>query len=200
MKAGKIPTRGESILEIGCGVGRLVQHFAPLYERAIGLDVSEEMVSIAIRNLNYLKNITIQKVTGDGTLNYPDKSFDLVYSYGTFGFVDNKALNRYIEETHRILKQDGAIVFQIPNYRNPIGLFHGTSGPFNLTTKELTIERFKLLVSGNLKNPTEKSRLGVPRSEEYIKAMMDDKGFNNLRVERPSLMRIYYLVSGLKRE
>lgn len=200
MKTGRIPTRGEVILEIGCGVGRLVQHFAPLYDKAVGVDISEEMVNISTRNLNYLKNIAIRKVTGDGTLNYPDKSFDLVYSYGTFGFVDNKTLNRYVGEVHRILKPEGSIVFQIPNYKSPIGLFHGTSGPLNLTSKELTIERLKLLISGNLDHPTEKSRLGVPRSKDYIRAMMDDKGFDNVRIERPSLMRIYYLVSGLKRE
>ena len=49
---------GSSVLEIGCGLGDLLNGVKPRY--AVGIDISEEMIKIAGRkfpNINFIKNV-----------------------------------------------------------------------------------------------------------------------------------------------
>jgi SAM-dependent methyltransferase len=181
----------DSVLDIGCGVGRLAQFIAPHVSNVVGIDVSEGMVEAARTMLKNFNNISIEKVDGSGALKFEDKKFDLIFSHGTLGFVTNEALVKYTKESFRCLKDDGIFVFQIPNYKVPLALLRGCDA-------EKAKERLRLLIRVELSRPTKKSRLGVPKSKRELYHLMTNSGFENVQIERPSLARIYYLVAGVR--
>lgn len=89
------------VLEIGCGVGRLLQ------ENYVGVDTSKEMVKIATQRTG--NNV----VLNDGrTLPFENESFDSVYSYLVFQHLPKDAVAKYIQEAYRVLKPKGRFVFQ----------------------------------------------------------------------------------------
>ena len=69
-----------SVLDFGCGVGRVVVPFAKIAERTVGVDVSESMLAEAALNaqLHAVSNIELLR-QGD-LAGIPPGSFDLVHS------------------------------------------------------------------------------------------------------------------------
>lgn len=41
-------TRGKTMLEVGCGIGRMTHRFAELFEEVCALDISQEMIDRAL--------------------------------------------------------------------------------------------------------------------------------------------------------
>lgn len=96
-----LPEMSGDVLEIGCGVGRLMQ---PDW---VGIDISREMVKIANKRG---RKYAIQH---DGrTIPFEDNSFDFVYSYLLFQHLKLNAINGYIDEAHRVLRKDGIFTAQ----------------------------------------------------------------------------------------
>lgn len=98
-----------SILEIGCGIGRLT---TPMAERAVacqlhGIDISQKMLDLAPKS-----NVKYSLCDGTGKIPYPDQSFESVYSMLTFQHVNAEVMQKYIEETYRVLKDNGVFRFQ----------------------------------------------------------------------------------------
>lgn len=182
----------DSVLDIGCGVGRLAQFVAPHVSNITCIDVSEGMVEASKNLLKNFNNVHVEKVDGSGTLKFEDKKFDMIFSHGTLGFVSEESLTKYAKESFRTLKDDGIFIFQIPNYNVPFALLWGCDA-------EKAKERLKLLFTNGLLHPTEKSRLGTPKSKKELEHIMFSAGFGDIHIERPSLKRIYYLTSGIKK-
>lgn len=89
------------VLEIGCGVGRLLE------KNWWGIDTSREMIRIAKQrgHKNVLQN-------NGRTIPFDAAKFDNVYSYLVFQHLPIDAVQSYINEAHRVLKQDGVLTFQ----------------------------------------------------------------------------------------
>jgi ubiquinone/menaquinone biosynthesis C-methylase UbiE len=60
----KYGVRKESIVEIGCGAGRLTKHMALTFEKVIGLDVSDGMISYAKKKCQEEKNVEFILIDG----------------------------------------------------------------------------------------------------------------------------------------
>lgn len=88
--------RGAQILDIGCGVGILVQQFNGLGYNATGVDVNEA----AIRNSLELQHC--QLVESTAQLPYPDKYFDLVVSREVLEHIPEEAIDGCIQEWDRV--------------------------------------------------------------------------------------------------
>ncbi|MBK9385655.1 MAG: class I SAM-dependent methyltransferase [Planctomycetes bacterium] len=105
-------------LEIGCGIGRLVQFFARIFAEAHGIDVSSEMVE---RGRAYLKDVPNAHLhLGDGSSlpSLADASFDFVVSYVVFQHIPSKEVIRsYVKEAHRVLKPGGRFKYLVKNGR-----------------------------------------------------------------------------------
>lgn len=98
------------VLEIGCGIGRLLKPLAPLVKEAVGVDISPEMVRRARERLVGISNVQIDLT--DGTLSlYADESFDMCFSYAVFQHIPGKReIQKYVEEAHRVLKPGGVFL------------------------------------------------------------------------------------------
>ncbi len=108
-----LPSR-ESALEIGCGVGRLLEPLAGEFRELYGVDVSGEMIRQAQERLANFPNVQAIEVAGDGHLPFEDARFDFCFSYITFHHIPQKnVVLRYITEARRVLKPRGLFRFQL---------------------------------------------------------------------------------------
>jgi ubiquinone/menaquinone biosynthesis C-methylase UbiE len=97
------------LLDIGTGTGRMLEILAPRVERALGIDQSREMLSIARVNLERagLENGRVQR--GDMYhLALPDASFDAVVIHQVLHYADRPAAA--IAEAARVLRPHGILV------------------------------------------------------------------------------------------
>lgn len=69
-----------SVLDFGCGVGRVTLPLASRVERAVGVDISPAMLSEAARNAEARGVGNVRWILSDDTLSRVDGEFDLVHS------------------------------------------------------------------------------------------------------------------------
>ncbi|MCU1678076.1 MAG: class SAM-dependent methyltransferase, partial [Frankiales bacterium] len=97
------PAADDTVLDVGCGVGRLLKALTSQVAATIGIDVSEEMVGRARANLAGLP-VTLHH--GDGTTLAPvaDASVDGVVSLVVFQHIpDPQVTLGYVREIGRVL-------------------------------------------------------------------------------------------------
>ena len=112
--AGTAIEPGDTVLDIGCGLGRLTRAAAARAERVLALDVSAEMLEQA-RSLNAdLHNV--QWIHGDGhTLEpLPNASVDCCISIVVFQHIPDPTITLgYLREVARVLRREGRAAFQV---------------------------------------------------------------------------------------
>lgn len=93
---------GGDVLEIGCGVGRLMR------PNWCGVDISENMLEIA-----QTRRPDCHFYLNDGrTLPFDDGVFSAVYSLLVFQHLDEDGIKSYIKEAYRVLDDLGIFRFQ----------------------------------------------------------------------------------------
>ena len=126
----QFPPEGGSMLEVGCGAGRMTASFARRFASVYALDISEEMQNLAKQYLAGFQNI--HWVLGDGTnlSAIPSESVDFVFSYLVLQHLPTEDLAiAYVREMLRVLKQGGMLLFQFNGAKHPTmnwkGRWHG---------------------------------------------------------------------------
>jgi SAM-dependent methyltransferase len=103
--AGFDSAKAKRVLEIGVGLGADHQHFAQAGADLYGIDLTERAVEHTRRRLAAF-GLSSQLVTGDAeNLDFPDESFDLVYSWGVLHHSPDTP--RAVAEVFRVLKRGG---------------------------------------------------------------------------------------------
>ena len=98
---------GGTVLEIGCGNGRMTEFIAEVFPKVIAIDVSGVMIEKAKERLKEVDNIEWIETDGE---NIPigDESVDFIFSYLVFQHMKEKRtveINLY--EAYRVLKYGG---------------------------------------------------------------------------------------------
>lgn len=101
------------ILEIGCGVGRLLVPLAGRVAVAHGVDISPVMIGKAKEYAAGAPNV--KTALTDGSLAHlANESLDFVFSFIVFQHIPDRApIRRYVEEAARVLKPGGVFRFQV---------------------------------------------------------------------------------------
>jgi ubiquinone/menaquinone biosynthesis C-methylase UbiE len=99
----------DSLLDLGTGTGRILELLSGLYRRAIGVDASRDMLSVARANLDRT-GITKASVRHADILNLPFEAqdFDLVTIHQVLHFFDQPEIA--IGEAARMLSPGGRLV------------------------------------------------------------------------------------------
>lgn len=98
-----INNKKDSIIEIGCGLGRLVQHYDNLGYNIQGIEKSK----IAVKKINNF-NSKIRVIEGDAlNLPYEDSFFDVALAFGVYHNFE-QGIEKGIEECSRVLKKNGS--------------------------------------------------------------------------------------------
>ncbi|MBI3354991.1 MAG: methyltransferase domain-containing protein [Nitrospirae bacterium] len=102
----------DSILDIGCGTGKLTIELANLAAKGfvVGIDPSEEMLEKARRVSNQVKNISFIQIPAQ-LMDFNER-FDLAFSNSALQWV--KEQQQVMESVYRSLKHGGRIAFQLP--------------------------------------------------------------------------------------
>lgn len=99
-----IPEDVSSILDVGCGDGRITNHLIPQYSRVVGLESSKEA-------LRYVKT---EKMLGSiDCLPFPDRNFDLVLCCEVLEHLPFRVYPKAMEELERVASK--YIIVTVPN-------------------------------------------------------------------------------------
>jgi len=108
---------GDTLVDLGCGTGRLAVHVIPLLARGryIGIDISKTMLAHARVLLGErvpspsCSVELLQQTTPDFSLS--DKSVDMVCAFSVFTHMEHEDNYRYLQGVRRIIKDGGRFIY-----------------------------------------------------------------------------------------
>lgn len=102
----------KTLLDVGCGNGRLAGFLKNRQIDYLGIDNNEELIALARKRHPFAKFI----VADQTSLPFPNVSFDHVWNIAAFHHVPSKKLRlQTLREIHRILKKNGILVLTVWN-------------------------------------------------------------------------------------
>jgi len=128
----------ESLLDVGCGDGRLIREISAVYpgKRVSGIDFSERAIAIASSmnpHLDYrYGDITDKDIQSDLGM------FDVLTLVEVLEHIPLDVVPEFVEGLHSILSKDGALLITVPHTNKPVTAKHYQH--FNLTSLERALE------------------------------------------------------------
>ncbi len=147
--------RGDLLLDVGCGTGAAVREAAAVADRAVGADISPEMIRRAAEPASGLPNVEFV-VADSEALPFPDAAFTAVLCTASFHHYPSPA--RALAEMARVLDLDGRIVIA-----------------------DGTADRLAARVADALLRRLDRSHIRLYRSNE-LAAMLRTAGFADISV------------------
>ena len=105
-------TSHKTMLELGCGVGRLLRAGLKRFKHVIGIDVSESAIKKAHEFLNFETNLELYTGNGIDLTPVPDHSVDTLISFAALTSIPTSVIANYMREFHRVLKPGGEVRLQ----------------------------------------------------------------------------------------
>lgn len=109
------------VLEIGCGIGRIVEALAARVREVVGIDLSPEMVAAARRRTAALSNARIAACSGRDLAGFESASFELVLAVDSFPYVVEAGpalVAALFAEVRRVLVPTGCFILLNFSYRD----------------------------------------------------------------------------------
>ncbi len=101
-------------LDVGCGFGRSLDWMHRVFDRVIGVDISEHAIELAGRRLAEVDNVELHVGEGDGLPPaIAEHSVDFIFSFNVFEHIPRPFTKRYLEDFRRVLKPGGMAVFNL---------------------------------------------------------------------------------------
>jgi len=98
----------ESLLDWGCGCGRVLRHWSDLPgTRLLGCDIDRKMVAWCNDNLTFAQ-VTVNALSPP--LPYGDSSFGLVYAFSVMTHLSEELQRSWLDELRRTLKPGGYLL------------------------------------------------------------------------------------------
>lgn len=111
------PQVDDDALEIGSGYGQWMAPLSRLVHSVRGFDIHPSLVDKSHEALAALPNASM--ILGDGlSIPYADDSFSLVYSISVFQHMPRAIVQRYLEETVRVMTGEGRALFHFRHADN----------------------------------------------------------------------------------
>lgn len=119
---------GKTLLDIGAGVGELIELEKQKFEEIYGIDVSEEAVEICHKRFGNDKNIRINlgNIDNLGEL-FKDKKFDYITCLDVLEHIEIEKCKKALNDIHILLRDGGTFIFTSPGMFEKIRIFLGRS-------------------------------------------------------------------------
>ena len=157
---------GKKVLEIGCGLGTDGAQFARAGADYTGIDLTEAAVNLARRRFELFDLAGSFRTADAENLDFPDASFDLVYSHGVLHHTPDTA--RAVRELHRVLRPDGRAV---------VMLYHRNSYNYRVNIRLLRRAGAQLLrTESGLKLVHRLTNEPVESLREHARSLKQDAG------------------------
>lgn len=109
----------DTVLDIGCGIGRLTKWIAPLCDHAIGLDVSQEMLKIARARLAAIPNVRFKRLPISLRFPVRPRSIDFAYLYHVSEHLDREDTFVILQQIRQALQKGGRALIQFSLISHP---------------------------------------------------------------------------------
>jgi SAM-dependent methyltransferase len=110
-----VPAQERDALEFGCGLGRVTRALAKRYGRAVGIDISTQMLDQARRLNVEVPNVDFVHNDAEDLSVLGDQRFDLIYSRHVLQHLPTSHLaGRYLREMVRHVRPGGLVVVHLP--------------------------------------------------------------------------------------
>jgi SAM-dependent methyltransferase len=103
--------QGLKVLEIGCGLGTDGAQFAKAGAEYTGVDLTDAAIELARKRFELFGLEGKFQVADAENLDFPDESFDVVYSHGVLHHTPD--INAAVREIHRVLKPGGRAIVML---------------------------------------------------------------------------------------
>ena len=145
------------ILEIGCGIGRLLIPMSEIFGQVIGVDISSEMIHKGKKHLENIQNCQIFENNGIDLSEFSDNYFDFCFSFIVFQHIpEKKIVEKYISEVSRVLKPHCLFRFQvrgtITTKPQEITTWDGVQFSSDEIHKIAQVNNFEIIEEGNDKD------------------------------------------------
>jgi SAM-dependent methyltransferase len=125
MRQGGLLGKERTILDIGCGIGRLEYALHAEVRHIVGTDISREMVELAQRRCAGLEGVSIRRVSGLDLADFSDGTFDTVLAVDSRPYLVSAGgdlAGRHFAEAARILRREGDLLILNYSYRGNLDL------------------------------------------------------------------------------
>jgi SAM-dependent methyltransferase len=119
----------KTVLDFGCGVGRLLIPFAKIAKDVVGLDVSASMLQEARRNCEGLRLHNVHLFRSDDALSTLTGSFDLIHSCIVFQHIPVERGRTIFSNLLRHLSAGGVGAIQLTYSKRRFASTHGLAPP-----------------------------------------------------------------------
>lgn len=173
-------TRGLRVLEIGCGMGTDGAQFAKAGADYTGIDLTDAAVELARKRFQVSGLEGEFRVADAERLDFPEASFDLVYSHGVLHHTPD--IEAAVREIHRVLKPGGramVMLYHRGSYNYRVGIRVLRRAGAGLLTSEAGIKLINLLTRepiDSLREHAELAKNGNSSADDFLSQSTDGAG------------------------
>lgn len=173
-------TRGLRVLEIGCGMGTDGAQFAKAGAIYTGIDLTDAAVELARKRFQVSGLPGEFHVADAERLDFPDASFDLVYSHGVLHHTPD--IEAAVREIHRVLKPGGramVMLYHRGSYNYRVGIRVLRRAGSGLLKSETGIKLINLLTREPIDSLREHAQLaknGNSSADDFLSQSTDGAG------------------------
>lgn len=119
-KAQSVDLEDANLLDVGCGLGRIMKPFSKYFKEVVGVDINSKILEAAKFYLDIDSSPNMKLVSNDGrNLPFEESTFDYVYSGGVLQHIpDIEVVMNYFVEGLRVLKPGGILNFSVQTWMN----------------------------------------------------------------------------------
>jgi SAM-dependent methyltransferase len=163
-----------TVLDFGCGVGRLLGAFAAVAEDVVGIDVSKSMLQEASRNCSKHGLHNVRLLQSDDDLSQVTGTFDLVHSFIVFQHIPVERGRALFEKLLRHIRPGGVGAIHLTYSKTGFADTHGVAPP------ELPSRKVAAPVTSNATDPEMQMN---PYNLNSILFLMQCRGVKEFYVE-----------------
>jgi len=113
---------GGRVLDLGCGIGRVLRYLAPRCTEAIGVDISATMLDEARPRLARQAHVRLVETRGSDLPGVDENSLDFLFSLYVLIHVDRRSAYRYFQQFAKVLRPGGLAHLQFHDILEPASL------------------------------------------------------------------------------